>query len=312
MPPLTVKELLEKRGTALKLEVLAGEKNLKREISVVELNRPGLALSGFFEQFRYDRIQVIGRGEHAFINELLKQSPERMKKFFEFDIPCIILTHRFKPNSELIKLANEAKTPLLLSHLETAPLVSDLSSYLEEKLSPTMTQHGVLVDTYGLGLLITGESGIGKSECALELIKRGHMLISDDVVRLQHHSGGILIGRPANQLLKHHIEVRGLGIIDVKQLFGVSAVFDFSRVELVVHLEHWEKHREYDRLGIEEQTVQFLDVPIPRIIIPVLPGRNLAVLIEVAALYHRVKIRGVNAAQSLEKKLLQTLAPSEG
>ncbi|MBI4217947.1 MAG: HPr(Ser) kinase/phosphatase, partial [Elusimicrobia bacterium] len=183
-----------------------------------------------------------------------------------------------------------------------------LSNYLEEKLSPAITIHGVLVEVYGLGVLISGNSGIGKSECALELIKRGHMIVSDDVVKVQHRSGGILIGKPANELIKHHMEVRGLGIIDVKQLFGVSAILDFSRIELAIHLEMWDEKKEYDRVGLEEHSLEVLGVRVPRVIMPVRPGRNLAVLIEVAALYQRLKSRGINTAQEMEKNLLKNLA----
>lgn len=304
---LTVQEFLRDQTNDLLLELVAGSEGIGRSITVSELNRPGLALGGFFENFRSDRVQVIGRGEHAFINQSLKTSPEALRNFLKFKIPCITLTHKLSPSQELIDLCNEHSVPLLVSALETAMLVAELSNYLEQKISPTITLHGVLVDTYGLGVLITGDSGIGKSECALELIKRGHMLVSDDVVRVQHRSGGILIGSPANEILKHHMEVRGLGIIDVKQLFGVSAVLDFSRIELVVHLELWDRHKEYDRVGLEENSLEILGVKSPRIIMPVRPGRNLAILIEVAALYQRLKIRGIHTAHEMEKNLLRAL-----
>ena len=306
---LTVEELFKEKSSDLKLELLAGQEGLKREITVIDINRPGLALGGFLENFRWERVQVIGRGENAFINQIIsKQTLETLKGFLKFKIPCLILTYNLKPQKELVELCNQFQVPIFVSALGTANLIAELSNYLEEKLSPTITIHGVLVEVYGLGVLISGASGIGKSECALELIKRSHMLVSDDVVKVQHRSGGILIGKPANEIIKHHMEVRGLGIIDVKQLFGVSAILDFSRIELAVHLEMWDETKEYDRVGLEEHSLEVLGVRVPRIIMPVRPGRNLAVLIEVAALYQRLKSRGVNAAQEMEKNLLHALS----
>lgn len=307
--PLTVQEFYREKAADLQLELLAGSEGLQREIVVSELNRPALALSGFFENFRWERVQIIGRGEHAYLNHVVhKKSSDALKEFFKFKIPCIILSHRQQPRPELLEFSNQSETPFFVSGLETASLVAELGTFLEEKLSPTITVHGVLVDVYGLGVLISGNSGIGKSECALELIKRGHMLVSDDVVKVQHRSGGVLTGRPANEMMKHHMEVRGLGIIDVKQLFGVSAILDMSRIELAVHLETWDETKEYDRIGLEEHSLEMLGVRVPRILMPVRPGRNLAILIEVAALYQRLKARGINTAHEMEKNLLNMLA----
>lgn len=306
---LTIQEFYKEKKETLQLELVAGEAGLSRSITVSELNRPALAIGGFFENFRWDRIQVIGRGEHAYLNHVvLKKSHAYLRDFFKFKIPCIILTHGQEPKPELLELSNQFQIPFFVSGLETAALVAELANYLEEKLSPTITLHGVLVDVYGLGVLISGDSGIGKSECALELIKRGHMLVSDDVVRVQHRSGGVMIGKPANEIMKHHMEVRGLGIIDVKELFGVSATLDASRVELAVHLEVWDMAKEYDRVGLEDHSLEVLGVRVPRIIMPVRPGRNLAVLIEVAALYQRLKSRGVNPAEEMEKNLMKMMA----
>lgn len=305
---VTIETLLNEKAQELHLEVLSGKGGLGREISVPEINRPGLALGGFFDNFRWERVQIIGRGEHAYINKVaLKKTPETLKEIFGFKIPCIVFTHNLKPQDELIKFSNQFHVPLLVSGLETAVLIAEISNYLEEKISPTITLHGDLVDVYGLGVFISGDSGIGKSECALELIKRGHMIVSDDLVKVQHRSGGALIGKPANDIMKHHMEVRGMGIIDVKQLFGVSSILDYSRIELVIHLEMWDAAKEYDRVGLEEHSLEVLGIRIPRIIMPVRPGRNLAVLIEVAALYQRLKSRGINPAQEMEKKLVQIL-----
>ena len=306
--PLTVRELLTEKSADLKLEILTGNDGLDREITISELNRPGLALGGFLENFRWDRIQVIGRGEHSYLDRVaLKQSLDPLKEFFSFKIPCLILTHHLQPRPELTALANQYHVPLVISELPTDTLLSELSTYLEEKIAPTVTLHAVLVDVYGLGLLISGDSGIGKSECALELIKRGHMLVSDDVVQVQHRSGGILVGRPANDLMKHHMEVRGLGIIDVKQLFGMSAILNQSRIELNVHLEMWDHAKEYDRVGLEDHSIEILGVRVPKIIMPVRPGRNLSILVEVSALHQRLKSKGINTAQDIENKLVQIL-----
>src|SRR3989344_107335 len=275
--PFTVQDFLRERSSDLQLEILAGSAGLEREIAVSELSRPGLALGGFFDSFRWERIQVIGRGEHAYIDQVaLKRDLDSLKNFFDFKIPCLILTHGWRPRPELIALADKHRVPLLSCTLPTATLVAELSSFLEEKLSPTITLHSVLVDVYGLGVLISGDSGIGKSECALELIKRGHMLVADDVVQIQHLPGGILIGRPANQIMQHHIEVRGLGIIDVKELFGMSAILNSSRIEVVIQLEMWDNAKEYDRVGIEDHSLEILGLRVPRIIMQVQLDRTLA------------------------------------
>ena len=305
---LTVEQLLKEKSEELQLELVAGAQSVDREISGTELNRPGLALGGFFENFGWERIQVVGRRENAYIMQAgLKGGQKSLREFFKFKMPCVILTHHLRPHPDLISLANETQAPIILCGLETATLVAELSMYLEEKLSPTITMHSVLVDVYGIGALITGDSGIGKSECALELIKRGHMLVADDVVLLQHLPGGILIGKPANEMMKHHMEVRGLGIIDVKQLFGMSAILNQSRVELVIHLEMWDETKEYDRIGLEDHMVEILGMRVPRIVMPVRPGRNIAILIEVSALHQRLKARGVNTALEMQQNLLKTL-----
>ncbi|OGR86506.1 MAG: HPr(Ser) kinase/phosphatase [Elusimicrobia bacterium RIFCSPLOWO2_01_FULL_60_11] len=310
MALLTVEQFLKDKAEELQLELIAGKAGLSREISGTELNRPGLALGGFFDSFRNERIQVVGRGENAYIMQVaLKGNQESLRAFFKFKMPCVVLTHHLRPRPEIISLANECGVPLILCGLETAVLVAELSMYLEEKLSPTLTMHSVLVDVYGMGVLITGDSGIGKSECALELIKRSHMLVADDVVLLQHLPGGILTGRPANDMLQHHMEVRGLGIIDVKQLFGMSAILNQSRVELVIHLEMWDENKEYDRIGLEDHSVEILGMSVPRIVMPVRPGRNIAILIEVSALHQRMKARGINTAFEVQQNLLKATAP---
>jgi len=235
-----VSDLLREQRDNLKLELIAGEKSLNRRIQVMELNRPGLALSGFLDHFRPERIQIIGFGEQAYC---LKTPRRRLTTALEAmleprELPCLIMTHNLKTPGVLAAVCRKNGVPLLRSSLDTAALVGELSDVLEEKLAPATTVHGVLVDIYGLGVLIQGEPGIGKSECALELLKRGHILVADDAVEIQHRRGALLRGA-CPEPLKHYLEVRGLGIIDVKLLFGIGSIMDHTRIELSIHLESW-------------------------------------------------------------------------
>lgn len=309
---LTVKELLQEKHAEFKLELLAGAKGLERTISVIDINRPGLAVGGFFDHFRAERIQLIGRGEHAYLSSSgAENRKDVLKQFLAFKgLPCVILTRGLDVPRDLKEVCEEAGVPLLRTQWDTAQFISEVSVYLEDKLSPSTTVHGVLVDVYGLGVLLLGESGIGKSECAIELVKRGHMLVSDDVVNIQHHSGGILFGT-SEETIKHHMEVRGLGIIDIRAIFGVGAILDKTRIELVIRLEMWEPNKEYERLGLEERTTDILDVPVPEVILPVRPGRNLAVLIEIAALNQRLKSKGQHSARELNQRLIDLMRKKE-
>jgi HPr kinase/phosphorylase len=207
----------------------------------------------------------------------------------------------------VIRVADALKIPLMRSGLVTAHLIGELTVYMEEKLAPTTTIHGVLMNVYGLGVLLVGDSGIGKSECALELLKRGHMLVADDVVEVKQRLGGVLYGTGA-ELIRHHMELRGVGIIDVQKIFGVGSVLDRTRIELVIRLEEWEQSVEYDRVGLSEQTTSILGVRVPEIVMPVRPGRNLAVLVEVATLNERLKFRGEFTAKEFNKKLISLMA----
>ncbi|MBI4054991.1 MAG: HPr(Ser) kinase/phosphatase [Elusimicrobia bacterium] len=316
---LSVAELLEQAGAALKLELLCGEGGLSRSICVYDLNRPGLALAGALEHFRPERIQIIGKGEHAYCQTAPEKEilPALKQMLAHPDLPCLILTHGLMPPPALTRVCREFHVALLRTSLDTATFVGELTTFLEEILSPTNTVHGVLVNIYGLGVLIQGDSGIGKSECALELLKRGHILVADDVIFIRQKRGGVLLGMSPlskdkdSHLPKlsstHYIEVRGLGIIDVRMLFGIGAILDRSPVELVVQLELWNPDRAYDRLGIDEQTVQILGAKLPRVTIPVSPGRNLAVLIEVAALNCRLRSQGYVGARILNEDLIRKM-----
>ncbi len=307
---LTVGSLLKEQGAPLRLELVTGEKSLQRQVKVSELNRPGLALIGFSEGFRAERIQIIGRGEQAYcLKAPAKELAKSLASMLESPgLPCLILSRnpRMKTPEALMQACRKNGVPLLRSNLDTATLVGELSEFLESRLAPRATVHGVLVDVYGLGVLIQGEAGIGKSECALELLKRGHILVADDAVEIQHRRGGVLRGY-CPEPLKHYMEVRGLGVIDVKLLFGIGSILDRTRVELAILLEPWSAGAQYERTGLTTQHTAILDVDIPLIRIPVSPGRNLAVLIEVAALNQRLRSKGYFAAESFNRRLIDRM-----
>lgn len=301
----TVGDLLREQGELLKLEVVTGEKAVGRRISVPDLNRPGLALSGFLETFRAERVQIMGRGEQAYCAQAPAKSLEaNLSAMLSFpELPCVVVSHNARTPASLTQACRKHGVPLLRSSLDTAALVSELSEALEERLAPRTSLHGVLVDVYGLGVLIQGEAGIGKSECALELLKRGHILVADDVIEVQHRRGGVLRGS-CPEPLKHYMEVRGLGVIDAKLLFGIGSILDRTRIELAIRLEPWSQQAQYDRVGLETAKMSVLDVEVPLIRIPVSPGRNLAVLIEVAALNQRLRSQGYFSAETFNRKLI--------
>lgn len=309
LEPLHVEEFWKSQSDTLGLSLLAGQNGFSRRIRVTDLNRPGLTLAGFFEFYRGERIQVLGQGESAYLATL--SSAQRMDIFERLlgvaDLPCIILTHGREPISEIVEGCEKFNVPLFLSRLDTARLIRELTAFLEERLAPRSSVHGTLVNVYGLGVLLLGGSGIGKSECALELLKRGHMLVADDRVDVYHKPGGILLGM-GSSLVQHHMEVRGLGIIDVWKIFGVGAVLKRSLLELVVHLEMWDEKKDYDRLGLDEKNTTLLGVPVPDLRVPVRPGRNVAALIEVAALNQRLKQQGIYSARELNDRLLTQMA----
>ena len=305
---LTVGALLKEQAKKLRLELISGEKSLNRPITVSELNRPGLALGGFIEHFRAERIQIIGIGEQAYcLKAPAKDLAGALSTMLSFpDLPCLIMTHNLKTPAALVSACRKYGVPLLRSKFETATFVAELSEALEAHLAPMTTAHGVLVDVYGLGVLIQGEAGIGKSECAMELLKRGHILIADDVVQIQHRRGGVL-RCSCPEPLKHYMEVRGLGVIDVKLLFGIGSILDRTRIELAIRLEPWASTTPAERTGLETKYMTILDVEIPLIRIPVSPGRNLAVLIEVAALNQRLRNQGYFSAETFNQKLISRM-----
>jgi HPr kinase/phosphorylase len=309
---LTVGDLLKEQGERLRLELLSGERSLARRILVADLNRPGLALSGFIDRFRAERVQVFGAGEQAYCQKAeAKKLAESLSAMMAApEVPCVIVTHNAAVPPALTQACKKHGVPLIRSTYDTATLTGELSEALEARLAPMTTLHGVLVDVYGLGVLIQGDAGIGKSECALELLKRGHILVADDVVQVQHRRGAYLRGT-CPEPLRNHMEIRGLGLIDVKLLFGIGAILDRTRIELAIKLEPWNAQAVVDRTGLETRKLTILDVEVPLIRIPVSPGRNLAVLIEVASLNQRLRSQGYFSAETFNKRLIERMNPKE-
>ena len=279
----------------------------KIRITQPDINRPALQLAGYFEHFEATRLQIVGFVEYTYMESLPQEQKEKAyRDFLSFDIPAVIFCRELVPDNLFLKIANEEHVPVLMTRKPTSAVMAEIIRYLNEKLAPCISIHGVLVDVYGEGVLITGDSGIGKSEAALELIKRGHRLVSDDVVELRKISDELLLGS-APDITRHFIELRGIGIIDVKTLYGVSSVRDSKAIDLVIKLEDWDKDKEYDRLGLEEQYTEYLGNRIVCHRIPIRPGRNLAVICESAAVNHRQKKMGYNAAQELYNRVQNSL-----
>ena len=273
------------------------------KVTVADVNRPALQLHGFYEHFEPSRIQVIGNVETAYLSKKTdEEKAESFSKLFSYDIPCVIYCRDEKPEEVILKEANKAKIPVLGTDRATSEFMSALIFSLNMDFAPYTTIHGVLVDVYGEGLLITGESGIGKSEAALELIRRGHRLVSDDVVQIRRPNNERLYGR-APSITQYLIELRGIGIIDVKSLYGVEAVKDEQRIDLVIKLEDWSKEKEYDRLGMTDEYMNILGIDVTCHSLPIRPGRNLAIICEAAAVNHRQKKMGYNAAEELYRRV---------
>lgn len=273
-----------------------------------DVNRPALQLAGFFDHFDKERVQIIGYVEQAYINQLdHARKLEVYEKLLSSEIPCLVFSRDQEPDEDMTELCNRYKVPCLVSEKTTSDLMAEVIRWLKVKLAPCISIHGVLVDVFGEGVLIMGESGIGKSEAALELIKRGHRLVTDDVVEIRKVSDDTLIGS-APDITKHFIELRGIGIIDVKTLFGVESVKDTQAIDMVIKLEDWNKDKEYDRLGLEDQFIEFLGNKVVCHSIPIRPGRNLAIIVESASVNYRQKKMGYNAAQELYNRVQANLS----
>ena len=304
---LTVAQLFEQQKELLSLELLSESLVSRVPITVSDINRPGMALMGFTENFLSDRIQIYGRTEMAYIATLGESERKAaFDRFFQFQVPCIIVAKGLDLPDGLVARANKHQIPVLRTPQDTTPFIHQLTAFLDYVFAPSVTQHASLVDVYGVGLLFTGRSGIGKSETALDLVERGHRLVADDVVRITRRHGDILIGA-CNEVLKHTMEVRGLGIIDVQSIFGIRSIRGQKRVEVEVHLTEWNDARDYERVGLDDQMVKYLDVQIPLITIPIFPGKNITVIAEVVALNHLVKVYGYHPARALNDRLMESM-----
>jgi HPr kinase/phosphorylase len=311
MMNLRVEEIYIEQKEKLSLELVAGQEGLQRKVTVPDINRPGLALAGYFDYFAFERIQVLGRTELSFLQGLGQDKVQEIfRKLLEWDVCCFVITQGLEVPEELLRAVEGKHVAVFKSLMPTTKLIADLTIYLEDKLAPETSLHGTLVDVYGIGALILGKSGIGKSECALDLVERGHRLVADDLVDIKRTAERILMGS-GPELIRHHMEIRGLGIINIKNLFGIGAIRDRKRVELVINIEEWNENKEYDRLGLDELTYTILDVELPRIIIPVRPGRNLSIIIEVAAMNQRLKKSGYHTAREFNKTLISWLQNGE-
>lgn len=291
------------KNPELQLTVLAGASGLDRHIVTVDVNRPGLALAGFYNNLAADRVQVFGKGEHSFLVECSEEQQSRiLAEFFRYRFPALVFTHGQIPPQNFLETADWTGTPTFTTSNSTHDLITKFTKVVTEELAPSTSIHGVLIEVFGVGILLMGASGIGKSETALELVERGHRLIADDMVRLRCLGDTNLYGY-TSEMIQHHMELRGIGIINVKDLFGVGAIRQSVRLELVVLLEDWNPNKEYERLGLTEERVDILGVKIPRLLIPVRPGRNVPILIETAAMNHRSKKLGYHAAKELSEKI---------
>lgn len=305
MSKVEMKKIVEK----MNLRNLTPDIDLSgRCVEVPDINRPALQLTGFFDHFDAERVQIIGYVEYTFLEKMPEERKiEVYDELLSYKIPCIIFCRNLQPEPALLEKANEMEIPIFSTDIKTSSFTAELIRWLNVQLAPCISIHGVLVDVYGVGVLIMGESGIGKSESALELIKRGHRLVSDDVVEIHKVSDDTLVGT-APDITRHFIELRGIGIVDVKTLFGVLSVKETQNIDLVITLEDWNRDKDYDRLGLDEEYTEFLGNKVVCHQLPIRPGRNLAIIVETAAINHRQKKMGYNAAQELYKRVQQNLA----
>lgn len=299
---------LEKIIEKLDLEVIyLPDLPEKINVTLARVNRPGLQLVGFYDHFEPERIQIIGKVEHLFMAQLdAEERARRLEDFFKCKPVAVVVTSSLEVSLEMSELAAKYKVPLFRTAERTSPFMAALVAFLNVELGPRLTRHGVLVEVYGEGILLLGDSGVGKSETAIELVKRGHRLIADDAVEIKRVSATTLVGR-APDIIRHYVELRGIGIVDVRRLFGMGAVKETEKIDLVINLENWKQDKMYDRLGLEETTEEILGINVPSIVLPVCPGRNLSVVIEVAAMNNRQKRMGFNTAQEFNKRLMESM-----
>ena len=303
MVTVRTKDLVEK----FNLELISGEEGIDRPIATSDISRPGIEMAGYFTYYPAERIQLLGKTELSFFDRLDDEEKKiRMEKMCTDITPAIIISRDMSVPKELIEASEREAVPVLRSPSKTTRLSSHLTNFLESRLAPSTALHGVLVDIYGIGVLIMDKSGVGKSETALELVKRGHRLVADDCVEIRQEDQDTLVGN-APGLIEHLLEIRGLGIINVMTLFGAGSVRSYKRISLVIQLETWDQNKHYDRLGLEEDKMKIIDTDVTKITLPVRPGRNLAVIIEVAAMNFRLKRMGINAAEQFSNRLTDVI-----
>jgi len=311
LTPITVERFFKDHGTALEMRLLSNGENLKRTIREPTVNRPGLALSGFTQYFAYKRVQVFGNAEVYYLRSLTHEQREsRYAYLFAYKIPCVVFSRGLKPDKEFLNAAQNAGVPVFQSPLVTMNFINNATLELESMFAPRGTEIGSMVDILGVGVIIKGESGIGKSEAVLALIERGYSLVSDDVTRVSLVGGHQVIGT-SGELTRNHMEIRGIGIINVAAMFGVKSIRKEKTLDLIITLKQWDEVSDVDRLGMEQEFVTVLGMGIPHITIPVRPGRDLARLIEVAAYQTKLKISGYNAAQELNERLIAQMNPGQ-
>jgi HPr kinase/phosphorylase len=309
---ISLRDLLGRRGDPLQLEVLTGEVGLDRPIPDTEVASPGLMLAGYTGRFLPRRLHVLGETEITYLGSLAAdERRQRLETFFSYELPCVFVTKGQSLPGEMVDLARVKGVPLLRTRLKTAEFYRRIKPILEEAFAPRTTMHASLADVYGVGLLFIGKSGIGKSECVLDLVERGHRLVADDVVQIARRGSDILIGQ-GHELAGHHMEIRGIGLIDIPALFGVRSVRQQKRIEVVVQLEAWENAMEADRTGLQALETTILDVALPRVIVPLNPGKNLTVIAEVVAMMHLLRYSGVDVAAAFNERLIRRMKEKQG
>ncbi len=307
---IAVARLLDRMSDDLELEVIGGFQGIGRPVLISDINRPGLALSGYLDYFANDRVQILGNTEIHYMEQLSPAELEsRLQGMFSFEIPAFVLSRGLRPLPVFLDMCNRRGIPVLMSRRTTDELISSIILFLAEEFSSETIVHATAVDCYGVGCLIVGAPGIGKSETALELVERGHRLVADDVVTLKRRREESIVAETSS-VVEHHMEIRGVGIIDIKSVYGVGRVRNSERIGLVVELEEWNEDAEYDRTGLSDSFVNLLGVKVPYLLIPVRPGRNIAIIVEVAALTHRLKELGVHPAQQLNQRLMTLMNTS--
>ena len=310
-PSCIIQQLLEDKQYDLKLELIAGRAGLTQRISSSRIQKPGLALTGFTEHLHPERLQIFGNTEVSYLRTLTReQQVSVLQKVFESNLACVVVTKGLDVPEPLIEGCERSGLALMRTPLISSAFISQVQSFLEEALTATGNLHGVLVDVFGIGVLLLGKSGIGKSEIALDLVMRGHRLVADDIVNVLRKN--VEVYGHGNDLIQHHMEIRGLGIINIIDLFGVAAVRDRKKIELVIELVEWVNGAEYDRLGIEHEALNIVGVEVPHAVVPVRPGRNMTTIVEVAARNHLLKLRGHNSAQEFAERLNQAITSGSG